>query len=331
MLAIAAAGLLAAPPYGTQAAPCRLDIGSAAPSLAGADLSGGSQDLSNYQGKWVFVDFWATWCNPCMRELPSVVKMQQDLRGRKDFAVLSVSLDNSRSALENTASSYGISYPILYDGSGWTNSNARGWCVNAIPATFLVDPQGKVVARDINPSQVKDVIGEAAKQPDYQPMQIQSRDQLLADSPSTGRSGLKDFVLNLDMPAKGPFVSRYQLYLRYWLKGKDKQAAAVDLRYDVDITVDRSRPDFPYYVDIRETSGNNLLIEQGKLPAVAALAAVGGTVPGVSVAVDVRQKKYEFVVPLPPACTKLGYAVAVYDDRLGQFLSNGVSEYTISK
>lgn len=327
-------------PQQLYAAPCNLDIGEQAPQLVGADLTGSEQDLSQYQGKWVFVDFWATWCKPCMREIPSVVDLHQKLASRPDFAVLSVSLDEggSREALEKTTTSYGISYPVLFDGSGWMNDNARGWCVNAIPATFLIDPQGRVVARDISPSRVMDVIGqlEPVQRPVQrsrpaiaEPLTVSFTETLLPDSPSTGRSQLQDLLLNISIPENQPFVSRYQLYLRYWLQDPSKNPAALDLRYDVDITLDQAESGFPYYVDIRETSGNSRLVEEGRLPAVAALAEISGSIPGLAVALDVQRKSYQFVVPVPPACNKLAYAIAIYDPQLQQYLSNGVNEVVL--
>jgi peroxiredoxin len=307
-----------------QAAPCLLSLGERAPQLAGPDLSGGKRQLSDYQGKWVFIDFWASWCSPCMRELPNVVSLHNELSSRPDFTVLSVSLDDESTypALTKVTSRYSIDYPVIYDGSGWMNSNARDWCVDAIPATFLVDPQGNVVARDISPEQAKRYIETAppiARQAILQPprpmIQMQAVQQLLDDSPSTGRSGMRDFELELRLPPGTPFVSQYQLYLRYSLAG---QRAPLDLRYDIAIALDPPAVSFPYTVDISESSGNN------------AAYAAGKTLPAPLVGVDPQQLSCEFTIPLPRECSKLAYTIAFYDEASDAYYRSSVSEISLT-
>ena len=138
-----------------------------APDLAGTDITGKYLSLADYQGKWVYIDFWASWCKPCMRKLPEVVDMHNAMASRSDFAVISVSLDDNRTkdALDRVHSQYGIGFPVVYDGSGFNSQLADNWCVDSIPSTFLIDPAGQVYASDVSPAEAMRVIEQAQSQP----------------------------------------------------------------------------------------------------------------------------------------------------------------------
>jgi hypothetical protein len=62
--------------------------------------------------------------------------------------------DKAEASIAQVAEEFGVDFPVIYDGEGWYGANASEWCVEAIPATFLVDPQGRLIARDVDPSQV---------------------------------------------------------------------------------------------------------------------------------------------------------------------------------
>ena len=140
--------------------------GIAAPELAGKDLTGKDLNLADYQGKWVFIDFWASWCAPCMRKLPSVVELHNELKDRSDFAVVSVSLDDKRTKgdLDDVYDRYGITFPVVYDGGGFNSSLADKWCVDAIPSTFLIDPNGQIYAADVSPEEAQRLIEASTPQ-----------------------------------------------------------------------------------------------------------------------------------------------------------------------
>jgi thiol-disulfide isomerase/thioredoxin len=120
--------------------------------LKGPGLDGKPIDVADYRGKIVLVDFWATWCLPCVQELPNVQEAYKKYHPG-GFEVVGVSLDNDRADLEEFLKRRPLPWrQVFIDRSGWVegrNPLAVRYGVDAIPATFLLDREGRVVARGL--------------------------------------------------------------------------------------------------------------------------------------------------------------------------------------
>ena len=125
---------------GAQAAGFEARAATPAPELKAQDLTGATRTLADYRGKVVLLNFWASWCPPCLREMPSMERLRREMTGRP-LAI--VALDSAETPDEVNAflSKMKLGFPILLDPDG---SNTRRWKVFALPTTFLLDAQGRV-------------------------------------------------------------------------------------------------------------------------------------------------------------------------------------------
>jgi thiol-disulfide isomerase/thioredoxin len=309
---------------GQAANKCKVALGGPAPALAGADLSGAQVSLESMRGKWVYLDFWASWCKPCMKELPHVVELHQAMGDRQDFAVMSIALDDQSTLkdLRNVASRYQVAYPVVCDSSGWQSPHVQDWCVESIPTTYLIDPTGRVVERDISPSEVKRYISQKAVEPpriDYPSTQPQAKPSALAglgfnakhrvlkDSPTSGKRGYRDMQISLPGPA-GRSTARYLIVVR----AEDNAGNTLRIRYDLEFAPDGKRADFPYAVTIREASGTRgTRLPTGERTTQASAAV--DVLPGAQITFDNRERRLMFVLPLPPDLALASYTTSLFN------------------
>ena len=118
-------------------------LGHPAPALAGTTLGGGSFDLASLRGRWVVVNFFASWCPPCRQEEPELVSFAYAHRGPGDAALVGVAYDDAAGSARQFLSSTGAAWPALGDASG---TLAVDFGVRSPPETFLVSPSGIVTA-----------------------------------------------------------------------------------------------------------------------------------------------------------------------------------------
>jgi thiol-disulfide isomerase/thioredoxin len=144
--------------------------------IAGPTLDGKEFDVKQYRGKVVLVDFWATWCPPCVAELPHI-RQAYDRYHEDGFEVVGVSLDVSRAKLAEFVKEHGLPWPqVFFDRARQADGNnplARRYGINAIPATFLLDRRGRVVAENLRGSALEQVIPLVLAHPDSEePFQV---------------------------------------------------------------------------------------------------------------------------------------------------------------
>jgi len=110
------------------------------PGFALQDLEGRTHRLEDYRGRVVLVNFWATWCEPCRAEMPSIERLRADL-GDRPFSVLAINLAEPRSRIEKFLAAMPLGFPVLLDRD---TAVAKAWRARILPATYLVDRNGRV-------------------------------------------------------------------------------------------------------------------------------------------------------------------------------------------
>ncbi len=123
-------------------------VGTMLPDFTQADTTGKPVSLSSLRGKYVLIDFWASWCGPCRKENPNVVAAYNKYNS-KNFTILGVSLDKAKPAWIEAINMDGLAWGHVSDLQGWGNAVAQQFGIGSIPQNFLIGPDGKIVGKNL--------------------------------------------------------------------------------------------------------------------------------------------------------------------------------------
>lgn len=127
--------------------------------IAFTSTDGKDIDVAKMKGKVILIDFWATWCAPCVAEMPNVIKAYNEYKDQ-GFEVIGISLDEDKPALDSFVKEHKMPWAQYFDGKGWGNEIAQRFGISSIPATFLVGKEGKIIASNLRGAQLEEKIKE---------------------------------------------------------------------------------------------------------------------------------------------------------------------------
>ncbi len=137
----------------------KVAVGQMAPDFTMNDRDGNPVTLSSLKGNYVLIDFWASWCGPCRRENPNVVKLYNEF-SEKGFDILGVSLDQKQDAWLKAIEDDQLTWNHVSDLKGWGNEAAQLYAVSGIPHTVLLDKDGKIIAKNLRGEELHNKIAE---------------------------------------------------------------------------------------------------------------------------------------------------------------------------
>lgn len=137
----------------------KLVIGATAPTFVQKNTLDQDIELSSFKGKYLLIDFWASWCAPCRKENPYLVAAYDKYR-KKNFEILGVSLDDNRSKWMTAIQEDNLQWTHVSDLKGWKNDAAILYGIRAVPTNYLIDPTGKIIAKNLRGDQLDKVLSD---------------------------------------------------------------------------------------------------------------------------------------------------------------------------
>ena len=140
----------------------RIAIGALAPGFVSTDTAGKKIDCKGYPGKYTLVEFWASWCAPCREESPTLVRLYNEYKD-KGFAILSISIDKNTTQWKNAIRKDGYTWQNVCDLNGYGGPTAALYTVTAIPNSFLLDKNGRIIAKNLRGTVLESKLAELMK------------------------------------------------------------------------------------------------------------------------------------------------------------------------
>lgn len=135
------------------------EVGGKMPNFTQANQYGKPVSLSDFKGKYVLVDFWASWCIPCRKENPEVVKAYHKFKSN-GFDILAVSFDSDKEAWVKAIANDNLTWTHVSDLGGWQNVLAKTFKVTSVPSNYLIDPNGIIIAKDLRGEELTKKLAE---------------------------------------------------------------------------------------------------------------------------------------------------------------------------
>ena len=129
-------------------------IGEQVQEIALKNANGETEKLSDLRGKLVLIDFWASWCGPCRHSNKDLVKLYSKYKS-KGFEIYGISIDDNAEAWKKAIATDRITWKQVNEQGGWESSLANAWKIEVIPSSFLLDKEGKLIARDPTASEIE--------------------------------------------------------------------------------------------------------------------------------------------------------------------------------
>ena len=137
----------------------QLSIGSKAPDFTLPDPEGKMVSLTDFRGKYLFLDFWASWCLPCRKENPGFVKIYNQYR-RQNFEILGIAFDKRKDKWIDAIKADGLEWPQVSDLKYFDSEMIELYGIVNVPTTMLLDPEGRIIAMDLHAIELEKLLGE---------------------------------------------------------------------------------------------------------------------------------------------------------------------------